>query len=197
MKMKQSSRVIGIAVLIAVGTLSQLAEAIPSVISQNDNITISSGSLVTASSGLSNYGDPAVFPWLKNDVLLYNAPIAGAHLTTPLPTPTDNSGVPFQKVSSGFQPGGASGSVDITLGGYDYLFLHWGGQGGGWGQAYYVGGLTGTFEFDAPPGGNPAVGGLSFYSFYGPTTGVPDGGTTVFLLGAAVSGLGMLRRRLN
>ena len=38
--------------------------------------------------------------------------------------------------------------------------------------------------------------GLSHYTFFG-TTSVPDGGTTLLLLGAALGGLGIVRRRMN
>jgi hypothetical protein len=38
--------------------------------------------------------------------------------------------------------------------------------------------------------------GLSHYSYFG-TTSVPDGGTSLILLGAALAGLGIVRRRLN
>jgi hypothetical protein len=72
------------------------------------------------------------------------------------------NGSPLQKVTTGSGPD----SITLTLGTYDYLFLHWGGQNGGWEQLYYVGNSTGQFQFSAPPGGHPAVGGLSFYSFY-------------------------------
>jgi hypothetical protein len=38
-------------------------------------------------------------------------------------------------------------------------------------------------------GSNPTVGGLSFYSYYGITTNVPDGASTVMRLGTAWLGM--------
>ena len=188
--------------VIATGFLSQTANATP-IISQDDNITISGGSLVLRApkSDIGDYGDLTVFNYIKTDVSLYNAPILGHKLTTPLPTPTakDTSGTPFL---GGAFTGSGPNKIDLTLGGYDYLFLHWGGHGGGWEQVYYVGGLSGLYEFDQPTkaGDNSdTIGGLSFYSFYGPNPprNVPDGGITVLLLGAALSGLGLIRRKLR
>ncbi|HEU6448546.1 MAG TPA: hypothetical protein VFV23_08930 [Verrucomicrobiae bacterium] len=140
---------------------------------------MSGGASVIAapSSDLGNFGDATVYDWLIADVNSYNT-LYG----TTLPAPTGNvDGTPYQKTE-------VSGGDSISLaldGNYDYVFLHWGGQGGGWAQAYYIGNLDGTFEFDAPPGGHPAVGGLSFYSFYGGKScgNVPDGGNTAALLG--------------
>jgi hypothetical protein len=145
------------------------------------DITISGGADVVAapSSDFANFGDTTVYNWLTGDVTAYNI----LHSTS-LPAPVanlDNS--PLSKIDTT-----ASGPSSVTLtlnDSYDYIFLHWGGKNGGWGQAYYIGGSTGSFEFDAPPGGNPDVGGLSFYSLYGPTPTtdrVPDGGNTLTLL---------------
>jgi hypothetical protein len=155
------------------------------------NITMSEGSSVVAapSSDLGNFGDGTVYDWLTADVAAYNS----ANGTT-LPTPTANTdGSPLQKVTV---IGGDSLTIELDSS-YDYIFLHWGGQGGGWAQAYYIGDLTGTFEFDAPPGGHPAVGGLSFYSFYGGGGNVPDGGNTAALLGAACLVMALGARKLK
>ena len=39
--------------------------------------------------------------------------------------------------------------------------------------------------------------GLSHYTYFGTRTTVPDGGTALILLGAALAGLGIVRRRMN
>ena len=193
-------RPVGVFLVVLAGLVSQ---ASANTISQDDNITISGGSLVLRApkSDIGDYGNLTVFNYIKNDVSLYNAPISGAKLTTPLPTPTalDSMGTPFAGVGS---VAGNVNKITLTLGNYDYLFLHWGGHGGGWEQLYYVGGLTGSYDFNQPTksGDNSdTIGGLSFYSFYGPATSrtVPDGGMTVLLLGAALSGLGLVSRKLN
>lgn len=156
------------------------------------NITISGGVDVTASADLSSYGDSTVFNWLKGDVTAYNT----LHGST-LVAPTAGSGsAPLAKTDTESLK---LSSITLNLNNnYDYIVLHWGGQGGGWVQAFNIAGLTGSFEFDAPPGGHPAVGGLSFYSFYGPTTPttnsrVPDTTQTGFLFGAACAGLVAMR----
>lgn len=141
------------------------------------DVTMSGGTSVIAApaSDLGNFGDGTVYSWLTADIAAYNSAN-----DTLLPVPIGNSdGTPPLKVST---DGGDS--ITLTLNGsYDYVFFHWGGQDGGWAQVYYIGGLDGTFQFDAPPGGHPAVGGLSFYSFYGGGGSVPEGGNTALLLG--------------
>jgi hypothetical protein len=64
-------------------------------------------------------------------------------------------------------------------------------------RLWYVGGLSGVITI-------PAFGldgqdyGLSGWTLFGPgVPGVPDGGTTVMLLGAALGALGMARRFLK
>jgi VPDSG-CTERM motif len=74
-----------------------------------------------------------------------------------------------------------------ALAGYDYVVLHWGNGGtgnpGGVYQAYYLGGQGGVIT--APSG----VGGLSSARY------VPDGGSTVMLLGAVLSVIAVARRK--
>lgn len=157
------------------------------------NITVSGGSLVTAApkSDIGNYGDATVYNWLVSDVSSYNSLTSS---TLPAPTANANNS-PFVKVDSGF----SGGTVNIPLNStYDYIFLHWGGQGGGSEQAYYIGGLSGSYDFNPPPGGHPQVGGLSFYSLYGPGTSggsVPDNCSTLVLFGLAMTGLAVVARR--
>ena len=153
------------------------------------NITMSGGTMVIAApkSDIGNYGDATVYSWLTADIAAYNS-----FTSSSLPTSVID---PFlTKISSGF----LDGAENILLGGGDYIFLHWGGQGGGSEQAFYISGLNGTYSFTPPPGGNPAVGGLSFYSVYGANVpNVPDGGITAAMLGGALTMIGLIRRKLS
>jgi hypothetical protein len=83
---------------------------------------------------------------------------------------------------------------DGTL--YSYLFAKYDGPNAG-SEVWYVGGISGVITI-------PAFGlagqnyGLSGWTLFGPgVPGVPDGGTTVMLLGAALGALGMARRFLK
>jgi hypothetical protein len=86
--------------------------------------------------------------------------------------------------------------VDLGSGLYSYLFAKYDGPNGGV-EVWYVGNLSGiitipTFGF-GPPGTTKY--GLSGWTLFGPGgTSVPDGGTTVMLLGAALGALGIARR---
>jgi hypothetical protein len=156
------------------------------------NVTMSGGVSVVAApdSDLGDFGDATVYNWLTTDVASFNTVYS-----TSYPAPTENlNGTPLQKIETGSGPSSISLSVDD----YDYLFFHWGGQNGGWAQAYYVGSSSGTFEFDAPPGGPPIVGGLSFYSVYGATrqpTLVPETASSFALLGIGIAGLSLFARK--
>jgi hypothetical protein len=80
-----------------------------------------------------------------------------------------------------------------TQGTYDYLFAHYGGPGGGFAEVWYVGNLNGSISIPATGLGH----GLSGWAlFTAPGGAVPDGGTTVMLLGAALGALGVVRRFL-
>jgi hypothetical protein len=154
------------------------------------NITVSGGADVITSSYLSDFGDAAVLAWLTADVSAYNG-LHGTSLLAPVANP---DGSPLSKVTTGSGPS----LVSVTLSGsYGYMVLHWGGKNGGTEQAYSLNGFIGTFEFDAPPGGPPLIGGLSFYSSYGPGNtphNLPDGANTGILLGLAGVGLYASRR---
>jgi len=77
---------------------------------------------------------------------------------------------------------------------YNYLFAHYGGPGGGFAEVWYVGNLNGSISIPATGFGH----GLSGWAlFTAPGGAVPDGGTTVMLLGAALGALGMARRFLK
>ena len=127
-------------------------------------------------------GDANVFEWLQADIHAYNQNLQGN-----LPAPT--TGV----TSVG------GGSLSVEAG--DYLVLHYGKGGRGLGQG---GGLVALyFDADATyvipsngsgPNGN---GGISFARLFDHTTQVPDGGTTFALFGLALSGLGLVSRRVR
>jgi hypothetical protein len=82
---------------------------------------------------------------------------------------------------------------DINLGtGFLYLLAKYDGPNFG-SVVWYVGGLTGLVDIPSTGGG---FGISNTYLFNGvPSNGVPDGGTTLMLLGSALAGLGALRRR--
>jgi len=158
------------------------------------NITMigNSSAIAAPASQLPNFGDAAVFNWLKADVAAFDAAF---HTTYSAPTAL-SSGAPLAKVAT---PSGGS-AVTFTLPGNDYAFLHWGGKNGGWEQAFYNSSAAPvSYTFSAPPGGNPTVGGISFYSTYGSAGhsgggSVPEGGVTIGLLGMAIGGLVLLRK---
>jgi VPDSG-CTERM motif len=85
---------------------------------------------------------------------------------------------------------GTSTSVDLGSGLYTYLFAKYDGQNYG-SEVWYVGDLSGIITIPATAGGYA----LSGWTLFGPgVPGVPDGGTTAMLLGAALSVLGIARR---
>jgi hypothetical protein len=100
-------------------------------------------------------------------------------------------------VSFGTSGNGTGTSVDLgdgTL--YSYLFAKYDGKNAG-SEVWYVGGLSGiiTIPSHGLLGQNY---GLSGWTLFGPgANGVPDGGATVMLLGAALGSLGMARRFLK
>jgi hypothetical protein len=90
---------------------------------------------------------------------------------------------------------GTGTAIDLgAQGTYDYLFAHYGGPGGGTVEVWFVGNFSGVVNI-------PQIGfghGLSGWAlFTDPEVGVPDGGATVMLLGAALGALGMARRFLK
>jgi VPDSG-CTERM motif len=93
-------------------------------------------------------------------------------------------------------PTNVNGLVHIdlgpTAGTYSYLFAKYDGQNDT-SQVWYVGNLSGeiTIPFVGPLGHD-----ISGYILFG-ANGVPDGGTTVMLLGTALGALGMARRFLK
>jgi VPDSG-CTERM motif len=156
------------------------------------NITVCNGVLAVdapkGDNGVSNFGDGTVFTWLsKYDVTKYDG-LKSASL--PAPTSAGDSIAPNKWTED------SAGDATINLTGkFDYIFLHWGGSGGGVFQAYCIEGLTGEYTFDNPTGKGPGT--LSFDNLYAgiPSTTLPDGGTTALLLGLAVAGLGLIRSK--
>ncbi len=102
----------------------------------------------------------------------------------PLAMPGDISG------NLGLGLGGTSITIALGTGGYSYAMVKWGRDN----EFYYIGGLTGDVVLNNDLNQN----GESHYDLWkGTPPGVPDGGTTVLLLGAALSGLGLIRRKLS
>ena len=89
---------------------------------------------------------------------------------------------------------GTSTTINLGAGGlYTYLFAKYDGPNYG-SEVWYVGDLSGIITIPATAGGY----GLSGWTLFGPgVPGVPDGGTTAMLLGAALSALGVARRALK
>jgi len=96
-------------------------------------------------------------------------------------------------------PGQVSGSgtaITLNVTGWDYILLKWADTD----QFYYLGTTTGNVTFDSTVfNNNDQPQALSHYEFFDPVANpsVPDGGSTVMLLGAAMSGLGLVVRRLK
>jgi hypothetical protein len=91
---------------------------------------------------------------------------------------------------------GTTTTIDLGAGGvYSYLFAKYDGQNDV-SQVWYVGNLSGiiTIPADGPLG--HALSGWILFGPGGTPPGVPDGGTTVMLLGAALGALGTARRFL-
>src|SRR5437899_9933804 len=88
---------------------------------------------------------------------------------------------------------GTSTTINLGTGLYTYLFAKYDGPNYG-SEVWYVGDLSGIITIPATAGGY----GLSGWTLFGPgVPGVPDGGTTAMLLGAALSVLGVARRYIT
>ena len=124
-----------------------------------------------------------------------------------LPPATTAGAVPVTGILDGTAP------VTVNLGtGFQYLVVAYDGPNGGV-AVFNVGGLTGSVDLYryAKPittgagkgnllGSNVAQQGyhkMTGWTLLNPTGAVPDGGTTVMLLGAALGALGMARRFLK
>jgi VPDSG-CTERM motif len=93
-----------------------------------------------------------------------------------------------------FDHNGTGTTLNLGAGGlYTYLFATYAGGLLG-SEVWFVGNLSGIITIPAICGGY----GLSGWTLFGPgVLGVPDGGTTAMLLGAALGALGMARRVLK
>jgi hypothetical protein len=136
-----------------------------------------------------NAGSGTVTTWLNGLITTYN----GAN-DPDLPSPatlTFDSNV--HPITPGY-PANTGTAIAMPMGTYEYLFLKWGGgfEPGCFG-AYYIGGTTGTWTFNSP--NNRDLSGHRLYDAGTPPS-VPDGGTGVMLLGAALGALGLIRRCL-
>jgi hypothetical protein len=91
-----------------------------------------------------------------------------------------------------FALNGTGTTIDLGTGLYSYLYAKYDGPNYG-AEVWYVGNLSGIITIPATGGGY----GLSGWTLFGPGAGVPDGGITVMLLGAALCVLGIARRFLT
>jgi hypothetical protein len=108
----------------------------------------------------------------------------------------NNPDLPDAVLADAVQVSGLTGlTIDVDITGWTYIKLAWDGMD----QFYYVGDETGVLTFNSTvfnDNGEPQN--LSHYALFNPTGGgVPDGGTTVMLLGAALGSLGIARRFLK
>lgn len=136
---------------------------------------------------IDDHNVPGLFNFAGTDVTMFNT-FSGSNLPAP--------------VFAGFASYvGNPGSVDIT--GFDYAVLHYRqgrdgiSQGGGV-EIFYLNGMTGNFtfsEFGLGPNGRGRISCMALFA--GSPSGVPDGGSTVALLGMSLSGLAFARRFLK
>jgi len=126
-------------------------------------------------------GPATVLSWLQLDVSTYDS-----NLGKSLVAPPNNSTYTAEGLNS------------VTVDAGDYLVLHYGaGQGGSSSGGLVALYFATTTDYSVPQNGSGpnGFGGISFVSLYtGGTTTVPDGGSTIFLLGAALTGLAILFR---
>jgi hypothetical protein len=102
-------------------------------------------------------------------------------------------GLPLASSVGAVSGGGTTIDLNAIGGTFTYLFAKYDGQND-ISLVWNITGLTGILTI---PGFGPNGYALSGWILFGPTGTVPDGGTTVMLLGAALSALGMARRFLK
>src|SRR5215510_808415 len=116
-------------------------------------------------------------------------------------TRSSNFASPFVLPAATTSPGTVTtvnppATVSINIGSlrtFTYLYAKYDGPNAG-SEVWYIGDLSGTITIPGFLGQY----GLSGYTLFGTgPTGVPDGGTTAMLLGAALGALGMARRFLK
>jgi len=101
--------------------------------------------------------------------------------------------LPQANVNNTYSGTGTSVNLNVNGGGYTYLFAKYDGQNDH-SIVWDVAGMTGTITI---PGFGPDGYGLSGWILFRGDNSIPDGGTTVMLLGAALGALGMARRYLK
>jgi hypothetical protein len=107
---------------------------------------------------------------------------------------TTNTFGPLPQASATGSVSGTSTTINLNvLGTFTYLFAKYDGQNDD-SVVWNISGLTGILTI---PQDGPLGHGLSGWILFGPTGAVPDGGTTVMLLGTALGALGMARRFLK
>lgn len=148
--------------------------------------------------GMYNSGSPSAAPYF----------VSGNSFATPLPPAVTTGDIITPAGGINFTPDNLQ--VVITIGsGFKYLLAAYDGQNSG-AVLWDISGLPAGTILDIPAfalpnaagtdlvnGADPLKFGITTWSMFSPgTTSVPDGGTTVVLLGAALSGLGLVRRKL-
>jgi hypothetical protein len=106
--------------------------------------------------------------------------------------PTANAATAIRNDSPVNLKGNVQINLGATVGTYSYLFAKYDGQND-ISQVWYVGNLSGVITI---PYLGPLGHAISGYILF-PGGAVPDGGTTVMLLGAALGALGMARRYIK
>lgn len=113
---------------------------------------------------------------------------------------TDYSGTVAE--SGAFKMNTTDAGFSLTVSGYDYVLAKYDGLNGG-SVLFYVGGGSITLpETSESLWVNPASNGygISHWTGFGPGTpppSVPDAGSTLAMVGAAIGSLGFLRRKLS
>jgi VPDSG-CTERM motif len=134
--------------------------------------------LISLAPGTMNFADPGTGQTYNRTLSVFGAPYP--HAVFALNGPASDA------------------NVTLGLGGFTYLFAKYDGPNGG-SEVWDVAGLSGTITI--PANGLPAQNnqyGLSGWTlFTGGTTTVPDGGSTVALLGLALTGLAGIRAKFH
>ncbi len=136
--------------------------------------------------------DPTtVFNWLVTDVQTYDANL---NKSLPVPVPP----IPFSQYDN--YPG-SNGLINVTAG--QYLVVHYGvgsggtGTGDGGGLVAYYFATTGTYNIPANGYGPNGLGGFSFGVVYNSGTSLPDGGSTMVMLGSVLLAGLFFRRKFR